>query len=55
MKLLFSALLLFAGLAASAAPVDHRPAKPNIVIILADDHRPDGLHALGKATRPSVS
>jgi arylsulfatase A-like enzyme len=31
--------------AAQAAP----PAKPNILHIHADDHRPDGLHALGNA------
>ena len=37
MKLLISALLLFAGLSAFAAPADLRPAKPNIVFILADD------------------
>jgi arylsulfatase A len=37
MKSLISALLLLAGLSASAAPADLQPARPNIIIMMADD------------------
>ncbi|MCU0784964.1 MAG: sulfatase-like hydrolase/transferase, partial [Verrucomicrobia bacterium] len=41
------ALLVLIPLASRAA--DQPPIKPNILHIHADDHRPDGLHALGNA------
>ncbi len=40
-------LALLALAAVAVAPAESKPAPPNILHIHADDHRPDGLHALG--------
>lgn len=46
---LYRTLAFAAGIAGSAAAVAAPPRPPNILHLHADDHRADGLHALGTA------
>ena len=43
-------LLLLAALPLASSAADAPPRRPNILHIHADDHRPDGLKALGNPT-----